>query len=511
MSHPWLRLKARGRTIRPETGNAGDRQWRWLRNCLARNAETAFGRQHGFATIRSIDDFRRAVPLSVYESYVPWIGRIAEGEADVLFSGCAVAFEETGGSTGGCKRIPYSTESLADFQRAILPWLADLIATCDLQHGGAYWAISPALRKPETTPGGVPIGLPDGAYLGEQAMHLVAELSTVPPWVGRLNCFEAWQLATLHALVRRSDLAMVSVWSPTFLLLLLDGLEQRGNELLQALRDGAVRSGHALHADAAAHTRLQHYLAAHDTRTLWPDLKLVSAWADGASRPYFNELEQRLPQARFQPKGLLATEGIVTVPDRQGGNRLAADSGFFEFLDDADVPRLAPELAAGKSYEVVMTTAGGLYRYRTGDRVRCRDIASGLPDLEFLSRRGLASDLVGEKLDEEFVSGCLPDIYGFRMLVPMAGNARGYALVIDNKQSLDLARLARETEQRLSRNPQYDHARRLGQLRAVEVVPVQRPLAAYQRRMVERGMLVGNVKVSALRPEPDWLTTFAAG
>ena len=57
----------------------------------------------------------------------------------------------------------------------------------------------------------------------------------------------------------------------------------------------------------------------------------------------------------MHPKGLIATEGIVTIPF-EGHHPLAIRSHFFEFLDRNDQPKLAHELEAGSEYTVVLTT-----------------------------------------------------------------------------------------------------------------------------------------------------------
>ena len=43
--------------------------------------------------------------------------------------------------------------------------------------------------------------------------------------------------ATLTALVRSPDLTLISVWSPTFLIMLLDALPQLAEPLMRALHD----------------------------------------------------------------------------------------------------------------------------------------------------------------------------------------------------------------------------------------------------------------------------------
>jgi hypothetical protein len=508
VSPAWQKLVALGAGFE----NAGDtaaRQENWLFNCLHRNRATHYGEQYHFDTIRSIQDFRERVPVISYEDVEPYIQRMSDGDADVLFAGLPIAFERTGGSTGGSKLIPYSAHSLKDFQAALLPWLGNSIRQFGIMSGTAYFSISPATRQAEVSAGGTAIGLPDGAYLGADALAEFVQISAVPAWAGSLHDVAEWQLATLYWLLRRKDLALISVWSPSFMLTLLDALQGRREELAGLLQYGGVLSGHALSPDPVALARLARFTVGGDTRCLWPNLKLVSCWADASSQPFFAELSQRLSHAAFQGKGLLSTEGVVTVPDCAGRPVLAPDSGFFEFQSSNGELCLGHELIGGEQYEVVMTTSGGLYRYRTSDSVICEGLADDIPILRFSGRKGLISDIVGEKLDEGFVLSCLEDIPGFRMLVPVRTPGSGYALVVDDQYQHASTALISIVEARLFKNPQYAYARRIGQLGELSLYKAAHPLAKYVGRLVAAGARLGDLKVTALRAETDWLETFS--
>ncbi len=480
----------------------------WLLRCLAHNGRSEYGRTYGFHDIRSAREFRDRVPIATYESLEPLVFRIARGERDVLFDGAPVAFERTGGSTGGSKLIPYTANSLRDFRVALLPWLARVVQQYDLGGGCAYWSISPATRAPGTTPSGIRIGLPDGAYLGQDAIQRLLDVSAVPATVGEIEDVGLWQLMTLYWLIRRSDLELVSIWSPTFFLALLEAIPRRFPELEELLSAGARITGRRLPPDRAAARRLRAYVKDHDSRSLWPRLKLVSCWADGASTTFVEQLRDRLPQSHFEGKGLVATEGVVTVPHPGGCPVLAADSGFFEFLDSTGRQWFAWELESGQLYEVIVTTSGGLYRYRLGDQVLCEGFVGSQPRLRFVGRSGLVSDLVGEKLTENFVADCLEGIPGFRMLIPLRHPAPGYALVADARLVDEPNSVIRLAEGRLSRNPQYSYARRIGQLQPLSIIQITDPLRAYMARAERQGIRVGDVKVAALRPETDWAATF---
>jgi hypothetical protein len=440
---------ARFRSLLPR---AQEIQCRRLLTLLRHNASSEFGRRHGFASIRDADDYRARVPVSTYETLQPQIERMQRGEPGVLVADEVVAWERTGGSTGGAKAIPYPEAALEAFRRAVLPWIDDLATTYPrLTTGRAYWSISP---------GGGNCG---AAYFGAELAPLMLETLAVGPEIGALEDVDEWREATRRQLAACSDLALVSVWSPTFLSGLID--------------DGLS----------------------------WPELKVISCWDQGSSRPHADALRARFPAVRVQGKGLLATEGAVTIPlEDLPMPVLAVDSGFFEFLDAGARFYFAWELKAGGEYELLMTTEGGLYRYAIGDRVRVHGFAGEAPLLEFVGRGAHVSDLCGEKLSEDFVLGALEPL-GLRFAMVAPAQA-GYVLVVDAAEVTPerTSVLAASAEAGLCRNPQYAYARRLRQLGELEVVRRERPLEAWLQARLKRGQRLGDIKPPALCIEPGW-------
>ncbi len=172
----------------------------------------------------------------------------------------------------------------------------------------------------------------------------------------------------------------------------------------------------------------------------------------------------------------------------------------------------AHKVEVGGRYVVVVTTSGGLYRYRLGDLVEVTGHLGALPVLRFLGRADRVSDLVGEKLSEAFVATALTaaGASGFTVLAPHG--SRGYVLVTDSPAP----GLAERVEAALCANFHYAYARRLGQLDPVQPL-VAGPDAAvhYLEACVLRGQRLGDVKVPALEVRglwfdpPAWRTTGA--
>jgi hypothetical protein len=209
----------------------------------------------------------------------------------------------------------------------------------------------------------------------------------------------------------------------------------------------------------------------------WPKLQVVSCWGEQAAEPGWRALVRRLPDVLVQPKGLLATECVVTIPWR-GEQPLAVTSHFFEFLDEHGEVRLAHQLERGRRYEVVVSNGGGLWRYRLGDVVECTGHVGNTPSLRFVGRARV-SDLRGEKLSEPFVADVLRQLWSADNRPAFAtlrardhDGVAGYDLFLPVGAESSGAELERRLEMALAANPHYALARRLGQLSPVRVVTV---------------------------------------
>src|SRR4051812_23425187 len=78
-----------------------------LRRILAHQADTAFGRDHGFSSIQTVADYRQRLPISRYEYFEPYMARVRRGELNALVADPVVhMFALTSGTTAARKYIP---------------------------------------------------------------------------------------------------------------------------------------------------------------------------------------------------------------------------------------------------------------------------------------------------------------------------------------------------------------------------------------------------------------------
>jgi hypothetical protein len=212
-------------------------------------------------------------------------------------------------------------------------------------------------------------------------------------------------------------------------------------------------------------------------------------------------VRRRFPRAEIQGKGLLATEAAVTLPLADACAPVpAVSSAFFEFVDDRDRIATLEELESGACYSVVLTTAGGLNRYRIGDRVRVAGRYLEAPCLEYVGRDDARSDLCGEKLHEEFVRQALGTISGPSMLVPMKGTKPSYLLLLDEDavSAEDESSVTESVDRALRTNPQYRYARDLRQLAALRSQRLADPVGLYHEVCLSAGRRLGDIKPVSL-------------
>lgn len=453
-------------------------QERLLMRFLRRNAGSEYGRRYGYAGTRSVRDFQERVPIVGYDDLEPWVERICNGQSNVFTTEPIVRLEKTSGSSSAAKYIPYTASLLAEFQNAVGAWMFDLFTRRPgLLGGGQYWSISPAAREKEVTPGGLSVGFDDDTeYFRPLERWLLRQVLAVPSAICRVRDMDANRWLTLNYLMGCRHLRFISVWSPSFLTL-----------LMKRLPEGA------------------------QPRDFWPELQVISCWTSGGSGRYMAELRELFPGAEIQGKGLLGTEGVVSIPLIGGAAPAPAlTSHFMEFVGDDGRARLVDELEVGVRYRVLLTTGAGFARYDLGDVVEA--VAPGA--IEFVGRADSISDLCGEKLNETFVGRVVEEatahfgLRGFIMLAPEWAEPPRYLLFVEANPDDALAEFV---EQRLRGTFHYDYCRKLGQLGPIKVVRVRDAADRYLQGCVALGQRPGNVKPAYLRRELGWGERLGAG
>jgi len=558
-----------------------------LKRIISSNIDSEFGQEQHFAEIDSVEVYQRSVPIRSYEEFQPYIERIAEGHPKVLTSEKVMQFALTSGSTQASKLVPYTKALVREFQKGIDPWVYYLFRSFPhILLGKTYWSVTPAGERKSSTTGDISVGFDDERqYFSLLTRWVLNSIMAAPSQLAQLSDMELFRYVTLRLLLQEKLLSWVSVWNPSFLTLLLDPLPKWFSQLTEDIRQGTLavaseieqplrdvilclckknpgraeeleavygawqgefgpHNGRAQADQSALGTINRPLRMASDWqgkpftepdasgRTLyeaiWPRMRLISCWANGNAAHAVPQLKAYFPHAVMQPKGLLATEAFISFPFKGDLSALSLLSHFFEFEEIDEVAptiKLADELQAGRRYSVIVTTGGGLYRYRLNDLIEVVDFYHQCPLIRFVGRQSKVVDICGEKLNEEFVRAVVEDILrkhqlnaAFWMMAPEwpEGARPFYTLFIQFKDDavIDGGRfrsVAHEIDEAMQESYHYEYSRRLGQLdgcRLFVIAPDSDSYHTYLTVCADLGQRLGDIKPSVLHAYKGWSGRF---
>lgn len=460
--------------------------------------------------IKNYESFAAQLPLTRYSDWKTRIEQMRQGNQGLSRSKL-VRYQPTSGSSESIKFIPYYQDFLNELDAAIGPWLSSMYRLHPkLKQGSHYWSISwlPESQRHLLTDA----NLNDDSVLLDWGKRILSQYTqAVPSDVAFADSADDALFATLCYLVADAHLSMLSVWSPTFALQLLDNMPMWGSDIVQVLTTGSWgKRQHSLAEVKAPKARsrarvLERLLAKPlmDWQALWPNLCLVSCWDTAGAKAWAQQLQTRLPFAGFEGKGLWATEGVVTIP-YDGHYPLAYQSHFYEF-ENLTTGKIVPswELQVGDEVSPILTTGSGLVRYCMDDHLVVSEFYGSLPCFTFKGRR-FGVDLVGEKLDPssalstlhsvaQTVQHCKPVSL---LAIDTEGQAKPYYLAVF-EGAMQNQPCATLIDNHLKQNFHYELARNLGQLAPAQVVCVDDGWQYYKQLAMHSGMIEGNIK-----PEP---------
>ena len=482
-----------------------------MRTLLDANADTAFGREHGFGAIATADEYRSAVPVRTYEQLAPYIQRQIAGETRVLSAAAPTLYFSTTGTTGAPKNVPVTQEFLRRWSENLLAWWGGVLEVHpDLAEADDAILMLHLAPKPfaKFTPSNIPI-----------------HVSTEMPVIAR----GSFPHARAHWFPPPADLTdterlyyslRASIASPLLGICCLHGsrlqatsaqLREHGSRIVREVHDGTMFGKPWREPDPRRACELEALVAAGGLtpRRAWPSLRFVSSWIGASFDLYRDEIERDYCGTIFPQMTVSSEVGHMTMPMATSlrsvaDGPLTVHTNYYEFRS-SDEPEPddrtleAHELEPGRVYEIIVTTCSGLYRYSCGDQFRVASIANGVPTIDFVGRHGV-SDLAGEKITEEHVTAALRDasvdlpVVNATFCATWARPAR-YVCVVEPARSWSadaVERFAAACDAALRKHAtRYDLKRGFGDLGPLVVRPVPRGTFDRYREARVRGGIAG--------------------
>ena len=185
-----------------------------------------------------IEKFQNKIPVVNYEDIKEFVEKEKVGKSNVLLSDKIKLFELTSGSTSDVKYIPYTEKFLKSYMNGVFSWIYNLYQNNKrLFLGSSYWSVSPILKREAVTSGGIRVGIEDDtSYFDKVSAFFLNKLFTVPKEIKNIQNMEDFLLITAVFLLLSENLAMISVWSPSFLMILLDFIEKNYKVICQIVK-----------------------------------------------------------------------------------------------------------------------------------------------------------------------------------------------------------------------------------------------------------------------------------
>ncbi|OUR93683.1 hypothetical protein A9Q84_19665 [Halobacteriovorax marinus] len=454
-----------------------------------------------YPKVENLNDFKKKFSPSTYED---WKDGVLKQKSSGLETVALEVekYEPTSGSTQNVKWIPYTKSFLNELEYAYEPWLFDLYKKYpEINKGTHYWSLSwlPDNLRNQSV---------DEADLFPFWKRLfLKNLMTLDSGISHLESSQLAQKAALLSLLSKK-VSLISIWSPTYLLSLIEMMMVSKDEIISSLQDKSFQKQLHIFSDKDCVDRSIQILKSINSfdssvsKELFPELKLISMWDTSLSNKWAQNVSTMFAHAETQGKGLWATEGVVTIPF---GDKypLAINSHFYEF-ENIETKKILSSWELEKDMRVkpLLTSGSGLFRYALNDELRVSDYLEKTPCFEFIGRLRDV-DIAGEKLahaEIKNISKKLELEFNVRTISVFAHNISGkprkYELLLEGQYSdALLAKVKNSFEQLLLEHFHYRLARELGQLKAAEVITRENGIKHYYEKVSKQIKISGNIKL----------------
>jgi hypothetical protein len=393
-----------------------------LDDLLSSHAQTDFGADHSLGSVKSVSDFRKALPIRTYEDMRPYMDRVYEGDTNALLpKDCDVLmFSLTSGTTGKPKHIPVTQRFVDAMRRGSNVWGISALRDHPAGWLRAILRISSPMCE-YSSPTGVPCGAISGLLMQNQK-KIVRRMYVTPESAAAIEDPQVKYYTTCRCGVAR-DVAMIITANPSSTITMIECGQHHAERLIRDVADGTLTPPGDLPQNVARDINFKPNKALAKRMQIGLDRdgqllpkhfwnpSLLANWTGGTLKLYLKRLGELFGDVPVRDVGLLASEGRFSLPLQSDQSAGVAEimGNFFEFIParqrGSDRPDTleAHELEIGEEYFLIVTNWAGLWRYDLDDRVKVTAKLGGSPVFEFLSRGLHTANITGEKITEHQV------------------------------------------------------------------------------------------------------------
>ena len=486
--------------------NARVRNEKLLLSILKKNQDTEYGKAHHFGEIRTVEDFRRLVPVSDYHDYEKYIDRMVyQGETNLITSLPVIGYAQSSGTVGGRKYVPLTQPQINVYTKHTV---TRMMACAD-----KYLRKNCGRRlKPGRglyTNHAICDYLPNGVLSSNVADVAARQLGFLYPYIlsnPYKRLFTQYEaefryVNTRFALQDRNTMYVFSVFLKMFTDLMIylkkhwetivDDIEKGTvSEIAKATPEVMEMLKAKIRPDPVRAAELRREFKKGFDETIvprvWPNMSAICGIGTSTFEQFYKLSRTMTGDIPYDFSIYGASEGLFAAVDELNSAKqlMLVESCFYEFIPTEDESRVLrlDELQVGKEYEIIVTTQSGLYRYKCGDVIKVVDYLGECPYIQFAYRKGQLLNLAGEKTTEEHMQAAVDKIAekaGCRILnwtvdSVITAQPCHYLLMLENDEGKDLREYTGYADQVLREiNPRYAHFADRGVLGKVQVVNLE--------------------------------------
>jgi len=324
-----------------------DVQEEWITRLVSTAKDTEWGKNYGYKSIKSSEEFKERVPIQDYDSLKPFITRLRATEQNILWPTEIKLFSKSSGTTSDkSKFIPVSQEALEE---------------CHFKAGKDVLTIY-CNNNPDT--------------------EMFSGKSLTLGGSNQINNFDndSYSGDLSAILIKNSPYWVELIRTPDKSIALLDGFEKKIEEIGKA----TVKENVTTISGVPSWTLilLKYILDKSGKDNLlevWPDLELFIHGGINFG-PYREQYEKLIPSTEMKYlETYSASEGFFGIQDLSDSNDmlLMLDYGiYYEFIPPEELNAEHPktislaEVELKTTYVLVISTNAGLWRYKIGDTIR---------------------------------------------------------------------------------------------------------------------------------------------
>jgi hypothetical protein len=397
----------------------------FLLQIIKDNKDTEIGKKYDFATITSIEEYQKRLPVTTYDDYAEYVLRMVYNDEDNLMTAYDVnLYCETNGTLGNPKIMPMSEKAIevhSKYNTTMWTALNEIsldpiwkkgrslfLMECkmvEMKKGKSYGALSsiligkmkPVLEKITSTP--FEALFPTG---GTDTRYLQARFGLMASDITQISCTFLSYAAEIMRYIEKNWKMLVDDIETGKISDKVNIPDDVRAKLLERLKPMPERA-------AELRSAFEKGFDEPFTRKIWKNLVTVSGIGTGAFEIYDKKLRERYvdDKVKFFYPGISSTEALFSVPVEMDSkdSALVPQSVFYEFLpvdanDDFSKIVTMDKVDVGKDYEIIMTTLSGLYRYRMRDCVRIMGKYNELPLIRFQYRIDQMVDILDDHTTE---------------------------------------------------------------------------------------------------------------